>query len=202
MRFLAFAIFAFVLLSCTQSGDSGAENETFLTLKAEAENKSHYYGWVEELEGDRLSENISDFTEKIKLSNIALESILVTCDDEPLLPILHGFGGLDTSSIPPEIKDVLINFCDALIKKDGLEKCMEFFSDDTFFVLAFFINDIAEKEISSYLIGSPFVGENNFEVPVRFFSDGNFFDCAVFFDLGDNVKINQIQFLPKKLKEE
>lgn len=201
MRFLALAIFAFVLLSCTQNSDSGAENEAFLTLKAEAESKSHHYEWVEELEGERLSEKFTDFTEKIKLSNIALETILVAYEDEPLLPVLHGFGGLDTSSIPPEVKDVLIGFCDAVIKKDGFEKCMEFFSDETFFVLAFFLDDIAEKEIASYLIGSPYVSENNFEVPVRFFSDGNFFDCAVFFDLGDNVKINQIKFLQQKLKE-
>lgn len=201
MRFSALAIFVFVLLSCTQGSDSDAENETFLTLKAEAENKSHHYEWVEELEGERLSENFTDFTEKIKLSNIALETVLVTYEDEPLLPILHGFGGLDTSSIPPEVKDVLIGFCDAVTKKDGLEKCMDFFSDETFFVLAFFLNDIAEKEIASYLIGSPYVSENNFEVPVRFFSDGNFFDCAVFFDLGDNVKINQIKFLQRKFEE-
>lgn len=202
MRFLALALFTFVLFSCSQNSDAGIGNETFITLKAEAENKRHHYEWMDELEGDRLSEDFTDLNEKIKLNNaISLESVLVAYEYEPLLPVLHGFGGLDTSSIPYEVKDVLINFCDAVIKKHGFEKCMEFFSEETFFMLAFFLDDIAGKKIASYIIGSPYVSENNFEVPVRFFSDGIFFDCAIFFDLGDTIKINQIKFLPRKFEE-
>lgn len=202
MKFLLLAIFSLVMFSCSQTGDVTTENESLVTLKAETENKRHNYEWVDELEGKKLSENITDFTKNIHTNNsFSLESVLASYKDEPLMPVLHGFGSLDTSSIPSDVKGVLIGFCDAVIKKAGLEKCMDFFSDETFFVLAFFLDDIAEKKIASYLIGSPYVSENNFEVPVRFFSDGNFFDCAIFFDLGDDIKINQIKFLTQKFEE-
>lgn len=183
-NFLLLYIFAcfFLFASCSDNTEESTQPADFETLKSEAEFINSKITWTEETESGRLLEKIKNpegIDGKVKASVLTVAAIK---NEEPLFifPSLAGFGSLDTSLIPLNLKSEVEKFCDSFSKNDDLSPL---FREESLYNLALFYYDLSsrlpnyekffnESEnknfFDSYKLGEPFIDGVNYNIPIRF----------------------------------
>ena len=114
------------------------------TLRTLSESLAESVPWTDELEGGRLSMDVSG-TDGIE-RRVALSPLSVLAGSEeqsvpPRYPALDGFGSLDVSELPQAVKTQLDGFC-AAITTDG--NADSYMAPESLYSLALFYNDVAE----------------------------------------------------------
>lgn len=186
----------FLFFSCADGTKQNASDETPETLRYTVETLRDSVGWTEELEGGRLSKNISSYpgvSSQLRLAPLVVAAARVD-DDERIFPSLEGFGSLDTTLIPGALRKMLCDFSDAFIQDRDADS---FFRAGQTYSLALFYadfsrifsdvlvhddgrtadfekNEDAQEEagkdvlFNSYLFGQPFLSGTYYQVPVRY----------------------------------
>lgn len=133
----------FSLFSCSNAAEVKVVTEDPETLKSVVADKEFNVTWTNELEGERLTENIYSDSEYISdYFYLSPDNVIVSHkNEEPIYPELKGFGSLDTRNIPSSIKYIITSFCDAL-SKDVLKGAEQYFDSNYYFNYVFFKTDL------------------------------------------------------------
>lgn len=184
-------IFSFILISCGKKKEVSYVIETD-TLKSQTEMKIREVFWTDQLEPGRLENDISS---KIGIAGtVRLSPMSVAASknqNEMIYPSFSDFGSLDTSKIPSALLSLVEEFSDSIINGKNADS---FMVKKSLFSLAFFYEELGDQKPKNYLIGEPFIGDENYEIPLRLYSDGFKIDLILFFVKAENTwKIDQIQ---------
>lgn len=184
-------IFSFLLISCGKKKEVSYVIETD-TLKSQTEMKIREVFWTDQLEPGRLENDISS---KIGIAGtVRLSPMSVAASknqNEMIYPSFSDFGSLDTSKIPSALLSLVEEFSDSIINGKNADS---FMVKKSLFSLAFFYEELGDQKPKNYLIGEPFIGDENYEIPLRLYSDGFKIDLILFFVKAENTwKIDQIQ---------
>lgn len=185
-----------LLSACSQLNQTKKADDDIETLRALSENIAKTVPWTDALEQGRLTQNIAvtDGIEKrVALSPLSVIAGKGEDSVAPKYPVLEGFGSLDITELPAEVKAQLERFCAAFLADETTDA---FMAAGSLYSLALFYNDIQEKQISfsAYRYGEPFVATDFCQVPVRFSGDKGNASVSFFFILeNDAWKVDQIQ---------
>ena len=140
------SILVLTFISCSNVADVEVVTEAPSTLKSVVLDKEFDVTWTNELEGERLSENIYSDSEHISdYYYLSPENVIVSHkDEEPIYPELIGFGSLDTRNIPSSIKYIITSFCDSLTK-DLSHGAEQYFDSNYYFNYVFFKSDLISR---------------------------------------------------------
>ena len=206
----------FFLISCKNSPNSKLEYVENNTLKELIKNREHDVTWTKEIEGERLSKNISTDKEKIASDVAYAREILKIINNnasDSVYPEYEDFGSLDTRQFKTPLKQKVDEFCKALSKNiySGPES---FFNNKYIFNYVFFVKEIeqnwesnfqksfpieksAEKKeveknknetlFSKWILGEPFNGDDITIVPVRFYCSQGVVDVTLYFDNQNSI---------------
>lgn len=197
------------MFSCARNKKTENTNE-FNNLRQQIEFYDEKTAWTEEIEKGRLSNIIktkNGISKNLKLSPLVIAAA-VNDEQQSVFPVLDGFGSLDLSLIEPKLKNFIDKFSDSFMKNDSLEK---YFTEENriSLILHNIRIDEIEREISDffpseesfeiplfdkYIVGTPFVENDVYEVPVKFFSES--FSITVMFyckKISSEWKLEQIQ---------
>lgn len=205
--FYVVSVFLLIFVSCSNPENLSTENSLDETLKSLVSVKTEAAVWTSEIEGDRLTAEYSrkDFIDqnvKVSTETVKVSSFI----EDPVYPILSGFGSLDVSGIPVSTLDTVKNFCTDISK--NIFSGESYFDKSSLFSFVFFIDDLEksffetkilepEEEsknlfFDSFICGKAFYSENQMQVPVRFYKDKNILDVLLFVSSESN-KISQIK---------
>ena len=202
-----FVFFAAVLFfSCSNEHSAESFFDETSTLKFQADKIINETSWTEEIEGDKLSKEISVVPGILKSVKLSPAAVLSAVHDESaqIFPYIEGFALLDSSLLPDEMQKILLDFCKAVSLGENADNYM---AKNCLYSLAIFnsdFNKIAQKSFkktksgyfSSFLFGEPFIDGTNYQVPVRLCSASAFLDLNVFLLLETpSWKIDQIQIV-------
>lgn len=180
------AVFAFTLFlfSCSNSAKEKNQSENFKSLKGEAESIESKITWTDELEKGRLSDKIKKTDGINKNVKNSVLSVSAKKIEEPkwIYPSLPGFGSLDTTLIPENLRKEIEKFCVLLSKNEDIKSLVR---ESSMYNIALFYYDLSsyipeyiqddeenagEKEFfDSYKLGEPFIDGANYNVPLLFF---------------------------------
>lgn len=190
MRFYLF-LQAFSLILCCFSFFSCKKalvvNDVWETesIRSRMNKLLEYAVWTDEIEPERLSVPLSDGVKKSPLAAAASTSV----NSVPVYPSIDGFGSLDTTELPLELRNLVFSFCSALFSVNGVDSLMQ---KENLFLLALFYSDIyrmipslaSDKDknvdVESVLIGQPFFKGGEYDVPVRICLKSTQLDVHVF----------------------
>ena len=146
-----FIIISLMIISCKNSSDNKLAYSDVETVKSNVKNKEANTAWTKELEGSRLSENISS-NRSVSNEVIITPTILKIFSDyqQPVYPEIIDFGKLDTSKLDEKTKEKINEFSEKISKNiyNGAES---YFNNSYIFNYIFF----SEEFVSNY--------KNNFE---------------------------------------
>lgn len=205
----------FILIFCGCSALKTKGNvEEFDTLRSAADSKFKQIVWTEQLEKDRLTQDVSymkTIERSIRLTPQIYSVSFHSSSLKSVYPVLEGFGSLDVSEYDEGIKTQVIQFAENLKKGITDEKL---YSKSDIYEAALFLNDLKErwKEIynedypvlkeeeqlfDSFLLGNPFVMNSLYECPVRFNKEKKgFADIMIYFyRKNDTWTINQLKII-------
>ena len=215
--FFEFSIlFTVIVLGITgcSSKDKKSDSDSDLTLRAQSEKRFKEIEWTDPIEKDRLTQNIS--TTQTIANTIKLTPVIFLCSNyaktiEPVYPNLDGFGNLDISDLPDEIKLSVTSFSENLCMGSANDELM---MAGSVYELALFESDLknewknvfleefpsppeeksadekssesAEEEkpkyvFDSYIIGNGFEQNSLYELPVRFKCTKGFVDVMLYY---------------------
>lgn len=215
--FFEFSIlFTVIVLGITgcSSKDKKSDSDSNLTLRAQSEKRFKEIEWTDPIEKDRLTQNIS--TTQTIADTIKLTPVIFLCSNyaktiEPVYPNLDGFGNLDISDLPDEIKLSVTSFSENLCTGSANDELM---MAGSVYELALFESDLknewknvfleefpsppeeksadekssesAEEEkpkyvFDSYIIGNGFEQNSLYELPVRFKCTRGFVDVMLYY---------------------
>lgn len=215
--FFEFSIlFAVIVLGITgcSSKDKKSDSDSNLTLRAQSEKRFKEIEWTDPIEQDRLTQNIS--TTQTIADTIKLTPVIFLCSNyaktiEPVYPNLDGFGNLDISDLPDEIKLSVTSFSENLCTGSANDELM---MAGSVYELALFESDLknewknvfleefpsppeeksagkkssesGEEEkpkyvFDSYIIGNGFEQNSLYELPVRFKCTRGFVDVMLYY---------------------
>lgn len=128
--FFEFSIlFTVIVLGITgcSSKDKKSDSDSDLTLRAQSEKRFKEIEWTDPIEKDRLTQNIS--TTQTIADTIKLTPVIFLCSNyaktiEPVYPNLDGFGNLDISDLPDEIKLSVTSFSENLCTGSANDELM------------------------------------------------------------------------------
>lgn len=118
-------------------------------------------------------------------------------ESKEILPYLDGFTSLDTSSLIPEIINVIQKFINQANEK---KISIDDISPDTRFLQPIYQKQIDSlEEITDVIFGKPFIEQNNYlneyQVPVRLISPNGYYDDVFYMvNIDDKYYIEQIFF--------
>lgn len=219
-----FVMPAFFFFSCSNNTEEKAQGSGFETLKAESDFISSKITWTEELEGGRLTGKVKTggLGNKVKASAL---SVSAGKKENPsfVYPSLPGFGSLDTTLIPLNLRPVIENFCglfssdgdfSSFVRTESLADIALFYYDlnsylpeysDFFSTKEEKTSDESKEEGSktenadkkffdSYKLGEPFIDGVNYDVPILFRSGNKILTLETYWTL-ENSKwlLDQIQ---------
>lgn len=216
----ALALCALILSCSNAEQDAGLSDDT-PTLRNTAGALSESTVWTEEIEIDRLSAPVSavgGISSRLNLTPLIVLAAPVAAE-ERVFPSLGSFGSLDTTLIPPSLREMLASFsecisknkdADSFMAKDGLYSLALFYNDfERIFKDALALDSGAEKSaeaqeegeeaeesayFSSFVLGQPFLDGVYYEVPVKFFSDKATLTLSVFcVENAGSWKVDQLQ---------
>jgi len=215
--FFEFSIlFTVIVLGITgcSSKDKKSDSDSNLTLRAQSEKRFKEIEWTDPIEKDRLTQNIS--TTQTIADTIKLTPVIFLCSNyaktiEPVYPNLDGFGNLDISDLPDEIKLSVTSFSENLCTGSANDELM---MAGSVYELALFESDLknewknvfleefpsppeeksagdkspesGEEEkpkyvFDSYIIGNGFEQNSLYELPVRFKCTRGFVDVMLYY---------------------
>lgn len=133
-----FSLFA---VSCSNSSVEKSPPEEFSTLKEETDSLSSKIRWTDEIEQGRLSSKVKTerLGSKVKASVLSV-SAKKDEDSAFIYPALSGFGSLDTTLIPLNLKTKIEEFCTSFSKNGDLSSLTR---KDSAYNLALFYYDLA-----------------------------------------------------------
>lgn len=161
--FFEFSIlFTAILMGITgcSTKDKKADSDSDLTLRAQSEKRFKEIEWTDPIEKDRLTQNISESPKIAK--TIKLTPVIFLCGDyakniEPVYPNLDGFGSLDTSGIPDEIKLSVTSFSENLCTLSANDELM---MAGSVYELALFESDLKNEWKKVFLEDFPSAPED------------------------------------------
>ncbi len=184
------------------------------SLKYQADSLLYNTVWTQQLEKDRLLQDVSFINtvdKNIKLTPQVFINSSYSTTLKPLYPVIEGFGSTDLYEMIPPISSTVDSFCqnlindvnsDSLMDSDSVWEYALFYSDFKRLMKDCFGTDLLtetkdDKKINffkSYLIGSPEVTNQFFEVPVRISAGKKGYTDIViyFYQEKDLWKINQL----------
>ncbi len=192
--FLLLAVLCF-FLSCEKQKKAAMQRSS--SLRDEAAILESRLTWEKELHPEEAQEKAA----KAKIARtvpISPDSLLAVkgTEKQKIYPELRGFARLDTSAYNAAQLAAVKGFCTALIKKQNEES---FFMRGCLWTLSLFrynLEAMGKKtgNISSYLLGEPFINENECQCPVRLtFTDKTTADIFIYLvKTSQDWKINQI----------
>ncbi len=187
---LIFSLFSF---SCGKKKEAAAKE--YLTLQSEFNTKNEEAKWTYQIEGKRLSQNIDSFeavSNQVSLTPSAFIALQGGHSFSGIYPYIEGFTTLDVTDAQGELLELIEKFCNEFIKYSNdvsvskiqkekkLTEDIERVSPDsstltslmareTFYSLVLYIHDTESLfPVKSFMIGKPFITDENFEIPVRF----------------------------------
>jgi hypothetical protein len=176
------------------------------TMKSRISKEASEIVWTTEIEGERLSVDITKMngiSDKLKLSP---EVLAVSGAGDPLYPSFDDFGSLDISKLDSQAVKTVNGFCAAVSKGTEADS---FLLQKAVYTLVLFLSDIKlqwpgyPSEFSdqnplfvSWIPGEPFAGSADFIVPVRLrTADNCTLDLQLFLDRNQDWKIERIHIL-------
>lgn len=138
----------FFIFSCSNNSDDKIQTEEFETLKEETQSISAKITWTDELESGRLTDKLKNpegIGNKVKASVLSVVSKKET-DPKFIYPSLEGFGSLDTSLIPLNLKSEVLKFCGAFSKNQDLTSLTR---KESLYNLALFYYDF-DSQVPAY----------------------------------------------------
>ena len=199
-----YVLLCFICVSCKKK-NSAVQNSS--SLHEEAVILESRISWAKELpvqnqEYISLENNIGDDPVLILLSQELSGTPLPSDLQYPALP---NFPELDTTAFTAAQKSAVNDFCHALVKNTSLDKYI--MSGYAYTVVLFRYNlkkeNITFDDISNYVLGKPFINENECQCPVRLFlNDGTYIDVNLYIaKAGQNWKIHQIEYKNREKDE-
>ena len=162
--------FSFLLFSCKKSS-SVSESWEGESIRLRMNKLVEYAEWTEELEPKRISVPLHEDVKKSSLAAVASATFCL----KPVFPYVEGFGSLDTTELPFDLRKKIESFCCCLFDEQGGDS---FMAKQSLFSLAFFYADVTKRiskstdlnkkiSVKNILIGEPFFKNDEYEVPVR-----------------------------------
>ncbi|MCI5523775.1 MAG: hypothetical protein PUI24_00320 [Spirochaetales bacterium] len=215
-QFCSIFFLAAAFISC--SGESGQVFEESSTLRLKTEKINSSVNWTDALEGDKLTEKVSDapgFASKVKVSSSNIFFSGKEKEYNPVYPYIEGFTSLDLSGFEESALSAADSFCSKLIAK---EDCSSFMKAGCSYQLTVFLYNCSsfekDHEFKSCVLGSPCSGETLVQVPVRFyfkdaekekmnFKTENHCDIYIYLEKVKNEwKVTQLDFIDLVLGKE
>lgn len=135
---IVFSLFAF---SCSNSSVEKSPSEEFSTLKEETDSLNSKIRWTDEIEQGRLTGKVKTerLGSKVKASVLSVSA--KKDEDSPFIyPAISGFGSLDTTLIPLNLKAKIEEFCGSFSKNGDLSSVTR---KESAYNLALFYYDLA-----------------------------------------------------------
>ncbi len=136
-------IFSFFLSACSDVAQEKNQLAELETLKEAALEISSKITWTEELERGRLSEKLrapDGIGSKVRKSVLSVSA--VKNQAQAVFPSLAGFGSLDSSLVPLNLKVTISSFFEAFSKNENI---LQFSKKESLYTLALFDYDLKEK---------------------------------------------------------
>lgn len=209
-----FLLFIFTFVSCSANNEEIIKYNVDENLHTIVSKKNEELIWTRELESARLlkdTKKMQGVSASVKLSK---NVVIVSENSYPkIYPYLEGFGSLDTTSVSADLGKLIETFASSL--------CFGVFDEALFnshavFTFVLFQNDlktlwkdllkkdmptfpaeeqetisVSQKVFTSWIVGKPFVFDNEIQVPIRFEKDSIYIDVMLFVSVEN--KIEQIQ---------
>lgn len=182
--------------SCKKKAQRTLEERTELSMKIdEAREKAAWSYEIEGERLSKKISSVDAIEKNIPLEPISMIALEGGRPFPAIFPELEGFTALDTTDIQGEVLDTVSGFCRALIehtspsrksdskKNESEEKKSEseeedaqedsskidgYFPENTLYSLVLFLADSEEAgAVKSFVVGKPFVDDENIEVPLR-----------------------------------
>lgn len=159
----AFSLFA---VSCSNSSVENSPSEEFSTLKEETDSLSSKIRWTDEIEQGRLLGKVKTegLGSKVKASVLSV-SAKKDADSEFIYPAVSGFGSLDTTLIPLNLKAKIEEFCASFSKNGDLSSLTR---KESAYNLALFYYDLSSclPEYDDFFKAEPSSDETDVSEPV------------------------------------
>lgn len=169
---LSLVVFLMLVLGSCTSRTYGEKSEN-TTLKYMAANLDSITEWTESVDAGILEEKLSvvkGISDSMEISVGLLPLSKGLCEGRRIFPAIKDGFSLDVSSLPSQFYDCIDGFCKTFIdgsQPDG------FFERTSIYSLIMFKYDFqrlyGDRGIAWYAIGEPFVSEDFYVFPVRFF---------------------------------
>lgn len=202
MKIFLVLLLSFFTFSCSNEVQKKKDVDISNTLRYKTEALIKNTVWTEQLEKGRLETSNSKYGNISEYLSLRKISILADVSDSSKLdifPFIEGFGFLDLSLFPSDLYPIVKEVSNNLVKNKNLDS---FMAEDCLYSLGlFYLNlkkmGINRNEFNSYLIGSAFITEFSYEIPIRLFCNKEktkFLDINLFFlNEKKTWKIDQIQ---------
>lgn len=202
MKIFLVLLISFFTFSCSNEVQKKKDVDISNTLRYKTEALIKNTVWTEQLEKGRLETSNSKYgniSEYLSLKKISILNNVSESSKLDIFPFIEGFGSLDLSLIPSDLYPIVKEVSNNLVKNKELDS---FMAENCLYSLAlFYLNlkkiGLNKKEFDSYLIGSAFITEFSYEIPIRLFCNKEktkFLDINLFFlNEKKTWKIDQIQ---------
>lgn len=189
-------IFCAAFSSCKKKAQRALEERTELSRKIdEAREKAAWAYEIEGERLSKKISSVDAMDKNIPLEPLSMIALEGGRPLPAIFPELEGFASLDTTDIQGEVLDTVSGFCRALVehtsrppkadlkKKEGegknddadeepaqddSSKIDAYFSEGTLYSLVLFLADSETAgAVKSFVVGRPFVDDENIEVPLR-----------------------------------
>ena len=175
-------IISFLFIACSNSPDSKLVLIEDDTLKSILTNKELNVTWTNELEGNVLSQNITDFDFLVPGIRPTLNLQRAKGElKEPVYPEIQNFASLDFRNVPLSLRQFLNDFGSGLCSEESYA-CEKYFDSSYVFSYVFFCKDVENRSIKkfdSYIVGRPFFLEETIRVPFRLYHGKTYSDIFV-----------------------
>ena len=185
-------------MSCYRKGSDDPQPSS--TLREEAVILESRISWAKELVPEEKLYDSLENAEDLDPIMIMLSDRLYPESKKPdaVYPYLPDFTVLDTSAYNTAQKDVLDGFCTAIVKKRNADT---FVMTGYIHTLVLFKYNLEKEglsldEISDYVLGKPFINDNECQCPVRFYAGHErYIDVNLYIvKYGQGWKIHQIEY--------
>lgn len=202
MKIFLVLLISFFTFSCSNEVQKKKDVDISNTLRYKTEALIKNTVWTEQLEKGRLeasNNKYGNISEYLSLKKISILNNVSESSKLDIFPFIEGFGSLDLSLIPSDLYPIVKEVSNNLVKNKELDS---FMAEDCLYSLGlFYLNlkkmGINRNEFNSYLIGSAFITEFSYEIPIRLFCNKEktkFLDINLFFlNEKKTWKIDQIQ---------
>ncbi|AEE16600.1 hypothetical protein [Treponema brennaborense] len=191
--FFWYAALCFCIVSC-----SNPQNGAFAgiddgeTVKSSVTEAASAVRWTPELEARNSAEIKAAAGTGFKMPALSsVESALLRPSGVPVYPAVAGFGSLDTSSVPAELREMLVSFCSGVRsyrnETASAEPLYAYMGAGRAYLLTVFLYDVSRVPLlTRYVLGKPFDVDSFRQIPVRFYADNGYIDLHAYVAQSDS----------------